>query len=193
MTSTEQLADIVLRVREATRCLAEDEPQLQAIAFEKLLDHELSHTASNNGLRNGAAEQPDGSYATPEMRAGAVGRYFDIAPADAAVLFDLSANSPELSVDGRALSGSNAEAVREIALLVCGARTALGVDTGTRNIMEAVKRYDKTDEDFNRHLIEFDKISVYGKSRSANRLVRMRVVGMEAGRDLAQRLVSDGV
>lgn len=199
VSTTEQLTAIVERVREATKSLSGDEFRLREIAFEKLLEHELS----NGGPSNGAAtlaplETPadtdslDTSYSTPEMRAEAVARYFGISQEDAFDLFDLSSDEPVLQIQSSKLDTSVAGAVREIALLVCGARTALGIETGSKDIREPADQYKRFDSNFNKHLTDFDLIAVRGKSRSPNRLVRMRVIGAEAARALAQRLVSNG-
>lgn len=197
MSTTEQLTEIIERIRAATECLGGDDHRLREIAFEKLLDYELDRTANPNGsnVRQGKteprADQIDTSYSTPQMRADAVGRYFDISPDDAMDLFDLSEEEPGLQIQSHKLDGAVAGAVREIALLVCGVRTALGFETGSRHIREAADHYNKLESHFNQYLTEFDLIAVRGKPRSPNRLVRMRVVGAEAARELAQRLVSN--
>lgn len=198
MSTAEQLAEIVERVRTATESLSGDDLRLREIAFEKLLDHELALTPSSNGtnVENGASEAAndplDTSYATPEMRADAIARYFGISSDEANDLFDLHDQVPTLQVQSTKLDSSIAGAVREIALLVCGSRTALGIETGSKDIRVVANEYKRFDGNFNKHLNEFDLIAVRGKPRSPNRLVRMRVVGAEAARTLAQRLVSNG-
>lgn len=198
MSTAEQLAEIVERVRTATESLDGDDLRLREIAFEKLLDHELALTPSSNGtnVEKGASEAAndplDTSYASPEMRADAIARYFGISSDEANDLFDLHDQVPTLQVQSTKLDSSIAGAVREIALLVCGSRTALGIETGSKDIRVVANEYKRFDGNFNKHLNEFDLIAVRGKPRSPNRLVRMRVVGAEAARTLAQRLVSNG-
>ena len=198
LSTTEQLAEILQRVLEVTESLGGDEHRLREIAFEKLLEHELNHASASNtpeppkAEKRSSDEEVDTSLATPQMRADAVSRYFKIRPEEAIDLFDLSEEAPELQIPSHKLDSSTAGAVREIALLVCGARTALGIETGSRHIREAASEYKKVDANFNKHLTDFDLIAVRGKPRSPNRLVRMRVIGAEAARELAQQLVSNG-
>ncbi len=198
VSTTEQLTEIVERVRSATESLSGDDLRLREIAFEKLLDHELSSGLLSNGSSGkqnveATGDIPvDSSYSSPSMRAEAVARYFDISADDANDLFDLSNELPELQVSSSKLESSVAGSVRQIALLVCGVRTALGIETGSKHIREVADEYKRFDANFNKHLTDFDLIAVRGKPRSPNRLVRMRVVGAEAARELAQRLVTNG-
>ena len=200
MTTTEQLSAIVERVREATKSLSGDEFRLREIAFEKLLEHELATSINgNNGApaesvaSSGSVEAAvDSSYSSPQMRTDEVARYFGIAPEAVADLFDLSAEIPTLQLPTGTLSRAKAQAVREIALLVCGARTALGLDTGARDIRDVAEHYSRLDSgNFMKQLTDFELIAVRGKPGSSNRLVRMRATGAEASRELAQRLVSN--
>ena len=200
MSTTEYLSAIVERVREATKSLSGDDFRLREIAFEKLLEHELglgheangtSQASSGQRSKNGH-EQVDGSLASPQMRTDAVARYFDIDPETVVDLFDLGEGVPTLQLPAGKLSRVKAEAVREITLLVCGVRTALGMDTGSRDIRTAAEHYGRLDAgNFMKQLTEFEQIAVRGKPGSSNRLVRMRATGAEASRDLAQRLVSN--
>lgn len=199
MSTTEQLTAIVERVREATKSLSGDEFRLREIAFEKLLEHELTNGGSSNGAATPSTEEPqaeiespDSSYSTPEMRAEAVARYFKIDSEEARDIFDLTADAPTLDLPSRKIEGSKAAAVRQIALLICGARTALGLETGTVHIREAADNYNKADPNFMTYLTNFDKIAVRGKKSSPNRLVRMRVIGAEEAQAVARKLVSNG-
>ena len=198
MSTIDELVEIVERVRVATQSLSGDEFGLREIAFEKLLEHELSLAHSSNGanLVNGKTKSTDGAvdagYATAQMRADAIAQYFNIDPEEAQDIFDLSDEVPTLALPSNKIDSRRAPAVRHIALLICGARTALGLETGTVNIREAADTYDKVDPNFMAHLTNFDKIAVRGKRSSPNRLVRMRVIGAEAAQELARRLVSNG-
>ena len=184
----------------ATETLSGCEPDVRQVAFERLLTHLLSGDrggapvtgggVESNGLAAAAVEALDASYDTEEQRAEAVGRYLDIAPEEARDLFDLGQADPALRVTAKKLPKSRAEAVRTIALLVCGARTALGMETGTAHIRAAADEYQKSDSNFMVHLTETPGLVVRGKARSKNRLVRMRVIGMEEARSLATSLVS---
>ena len=200
MRTTEQLAEIVERVRKATKSLDDQDQRLREIAFEKLLEHELSsaaqadvaHAPSEDESGNGAAP-PDSSYDTLQMRADAVARYFKIKPEEAQDIFDLSSEVPTLDLPSNKIEPARAAAVRQITLLICGARTALGLETGSANIREAAEAYGKADTNFMAHLTNFDdKIAVRGKKSSPNRLVRMRVKGAEEAGRVARNLVSNG-
>ena len=199
MTTTEHLTEIVERVRAATQSLGGDEFKLREIAFEKLLEHELSSESRANDSEvttsepSGADQEiVDTSYSTPAMRADAVAQYFKIDPNAASDLFDLSGESPILSIPSNKIQGTRAASVRQIALLICGARTALGLETGSSHIREAAETYGKFDANFMKHLTTFDKIAVRGKPSSRNRLVRMRVIGSEEAQVVAQRMVTNG-
>lgn len=198
MSTTEELAEIVSRVREATESLSGDDLRLREIAFSKLLDHELALAPQFNGSRavsqvSEPMEDPvDSSYETPETRAEAVARYFEIDAEEAQDIFDLSSSSPALALPTSKFASKKAEAVRQIALLVCGSRTALGIETGSAHIREAAEAYGKADGNLMSNLTTYEMIAVRGKKGSQNRLVRMRVIGAEAARELAQQLVSNG-
>ena len=198
VSTTEHLSEIVERVREATKSLSGDEFRLREIAFEKLLEHELAtSTNGNSGAVRDPSSDPveaavDSSYSTPQMRADAVARYFDIDPEAVGGLFDLSAQAPALVLPANKIEHTKAASVRQIALLICGVRTALGIENGSAKIRDAAEQYDKIDQSFMATLTEFDKIAVRGKPSSQNRLIRMRVIGVEEAQAVARKLVSNG-
>ena len=196
VSTTEQLTEIVERVRSATEPLSGDTHRLREIAFEKLLDYELANGGAGNGAATSASassdDQLDTSYSSPQMRADAIARYFGIDSEEAQDIFDLRADIPVLAVPSNRIDETKSAAVRQIALLVCGARTALGIETGSAHIRESAEAYDKADSNFMSYLTSFDKIAVRGKKSSKNRLVRMRVIGAEEAREVARKLVSNG-
>ena len=194
-----RLGQLVAQAREAASVLGEEDRELRSIAFERVLDHLLGNGGGNGSApQTPAVEAPsepdddpiDGVLATEQQRVDAAARYFDIAPAEVRELFDLSNGEPRLVLHSNKLHRSRAEAVREIALLVCGVRTAVGLDTGSQHIRRASDDFNKLDKNFMTVLGEMDTIAVLGKPGSKNRLVRMRVIGAEAARPLAQRLVA---
>lgn len=194
-----RLGELVAQARDAVSVLGEEDTELRRIAFERVLDHLLGNGNGGNGVAPQppaveAASEPDddpidGVLATEQQRVDAAARYFDIAPAEVRELFDLSGEEPKLVLHSNKLPKSRAEAVREIALLVCGVRTAVGLDTGSQHIRRASDDFNKIDKHFMTVLGEMDTLAVLGKPGSKNRLVRMRVIGAEAARPLAQRLV----
>lgn len=195
-----RLGELVAQARDAVSVLGEEDRELRRIAFERVLDHLLGNGNGGNGVApqpgpTEAASEPDddpidGVLATEQQRVDAAARYFDIAPAEVRELFDLSNGEPRLVLHSNKLPRGKAEAVREIALLIGGVRTAVGLATGTSHIRQAVSDYQKLDDDFMTTLGAMDKVAVLGKPDSRNRLVRMRAIGAEAARPLAQRLVA---
>lgn len=194
-----RLGELVAQARDAASVLGEEDRELRSIAFERVLDHLLGNGGGNGSAPPTAAAEAasepdddpiDGVLATEQQRVDAAARYFDIAPAEVRELFDLSNGEPRLVLHSNKLPKGKAEAVREIALLVCGVRTAVGLDTGSQHIRRASDDFNKLDRNFMTVLGEMDMIAVLGKPGSKNRLVRMRVIGAEAARPLAQRLVA---
>ena len=195
-----RLGELVAQARDAASVLgAEEDKELRRIAFERVLDHLLGNGGNGSAPRAPAVEatpkparEPiDGALATEQQRIDAVARYFDIDPEQVRELFNLRGDEPALVMSSMSLPKEKAEAVRAIALLVCGVHTAVGLDTSSQTIREAVENYGKLNS---RHFMEtlsrMKEIAVLGKPGSKNRLVRMRVIGAEAARPLAQRLVA---
>lgn len=202
-TRAEDLKAIVDDAWAATETLSMCDAGVRQAAFERLLSHLLANDTSGgvNGDEiarsatathvpaNAPPEPIDDTYATQEQRAEAVGRFFDITPEEASDLFDLTQPDPKLQLPSKKLPEARADAVRKIALLVCGARTALGIETGSKDIRQAAEDYKRYDRNFMPVLTEMPELAVRGKSRSKNRLVRMRVIGTEEARTLAASLV----
>lgn len=190
-----RLGELVAQARDAASVLgAEEDKELRRIAFERVLDHLLGNGGGNGSapqaLSRKLVDEPiDAVLGTEQQRVDATARYFDIDPEGVRQLFDLSGDEPLLVLPAGKLPGGKAEAVREIALLIGGVRTAVGLATGTSHIRQAASDYKKLDDNFMTTLGEMSKIAVLGKPGSRNRLVRMRAIGAEAARPLAQRLV----
>ena len=188
-----RLGELVAQARDAVSVLGDEDTELRRIAFERVLDHLLGN---GNGVvraepaRKLVEEPIDAVLGTAQQRVDAAARYFDIDPERVRELFDLSGDEPQLVLPPDKLPRDRAAAVREIALLIGGVRTAVGLATGTSHIRQAVSDYQKLDDDFMTTLGAMDKVAVLGKPGSRNRLVRMRAIGAEAARPLAQRLVA---
>lgn len=195
-----RLGELVAQARDAASVLGEEDKELRRIAFERVLDHLLGNGAGNGSTPQAPAveatpkparEPIDGALATEQQRIDAVARYFDIDPEQVRELFNLRGEEPELVMNSAKLPKGKSEAVREIALLVGGVRTAVGLETGSQAIREVVENYGKLNSHhFMETLSGMEEIAVLGKPGSKNRLVRMRVIGAEAARPLAQRLVA---
>ena len=197
-TSTDHLARLVERADEAVRGI--EDADRQRIAFDRVLVHLLNqdHGVPTAGSPVAAALDPAGSavadaaFADPQQRIDAVAEYFKIDPEHVPDVFDVSDDDPSLNIRSGQLSESKANATREIALLVTGARTALGTDTETTHIRECADNYGRLDsKNFMATLTAMPELSVLGKRGSSNRVVRMKVRGAEKAEDLVKRLVGE--
>ncbi len=190
--------DLVAQALEAAGAV--DDQELKRIAFEHVLDHLLG-----NGEGHPPAEAPrapsvsqtpapepiDSALATEQQRIDAVARYFQIEPSQVGELFDLSGEEPLVTVHSRKLPKSKAEAVRSLALLVGGVRTAVQLETRALHIRQVADSYGKYDaNNFMKTLADMDTVAVVGRTGSPNRQVRMKVTGAEAARPLAHKLVA---
>lgn len=202
-TDVDELAGIVATAEKATEELGNAD--LRRVAFERVLDHLLKNGDSSPPGENATAipvqapppaqsttSSADGVFADEQQRVDAIARYFNIQPEEVGHIFETSSEEPVLQVHTGALASSRAVATREIALLIGGARTSLGLDTSTSHIRSAVDEYRKLDSrNFMATLGAMSEISVLGRRGSPNRLVRMKVHGAEKARTLAQRLIGD--
>lgn len=196
-SDVKELAEIVSTAKQATEELVDTD--LHRVAFERVLDHLLKNGDSDAAGDpvaaipvQAATPSADGVFADEQQRVDAIARYFKIEPDEVGYIFATSGEEPVLQVHTGGLAGSKAEATREIALLIGGARTSLGLDTSTSHIRLAVDEYRKLDSrNFMAILGAMSEISVLGRRGSPNRLVRMKVHGAEKARTLAQRLIGD--
>ncbi len=202
-TGAKELAELVATAREATAEL--DDADLRRTAFERVLDHLLRNgdNKESQGASVGSAPRPavpdvaaadhaDQVFADEQQRVDVVARYFKIEPDDVGHIFDLSSEEPELAIHSSKLDAQKSPAVREIGLLIAGARTALGRDTATSHIKSAADHYGRLDTgNFMKTLGAMPEISVLGRPGSPNRVVRMKALGAEVSQTLAQRLLSE--
>lgn len=198
-----ELAQLVAAAREATAEL--DDTDLRRTAFEKVLDHLLRNgehkesqdvgiglTPRTEALTATAVDYADQVFADEQQRVDVVARYFKVEPEDVGHLFDLSSEEPELAIHSSKLEAQKSPAVREICLLVAGARTALGQDTATSHIKSAADHYGRLDTgNFMKTLSAMPEISVLGRPGSPNRIIRMKALGAETSQAVAQRLLSE--
>ena len=202
VTSTDELQEAVGQAQTAVATLLEQDRPLGQIAFREVLQHLL---AGLNGVdasavaaaapapARGSSTQSDidDTYATPEQRAAAIARYLHIQPDEVEDLFDVSELEPLLRMSSKNLSTSKSAATREIALLVLAGRTAMALDTGTHHIRDAAERHHRLDPaNFIKTLEAMETVGLRGAPESPNRLVRLKVVGIEAARKLAAKLTS---
>lgn len=197
-TSTKELESLVIKAQQATKTLNDE---LRKAAFERVLDHLLAISTGpdfaadiaqeDSGNPGETAEEADGVLAGEQQRIDAIARYFKISPEDVQHIFDASEEEPQLALSIRHLADAKSHATREIALLVAGALTALGLQTTTTHIRTVTDDYGKLDgPNFMTTLTSLEELSVLGKPRSTNRVIRMKVAGVEAAQTIAQRIVS---
>ncbi len=197
-TATKDLADLVHQAQEATEGL---DDELRTVAFERVLDHLLGAAGNHRTAGTGSqgqkagkakrAEAADGILASEQQRIDALARYFKIEPEDVSHVFDAAEDEPKLAIPVSRLAKAKSHATREIVLLVTGAFTALGLDTTTKGIRRVADDYGKLDRpSFMTTLTNLDEVSVLGRPRSPNRIIRMKAVGAEAVRSLVREKIS---
>ncbi len=131
-------------------------------------------------------------YSTPELRMDAISAYLEIEGEEVELLFETELAEPRLHISGTKLARAKSQGTREVALLVLGARTALGLDTQMNDLRRYVEYYKKYDAaNFATTLQTSPELVVLGKPRSSHRIVRLRSKGVEAARELAKRLVAE--
>ena len=197
------MSKLVAEAWDATNVVAEQvDPATREAAFRLILEALLRNgepsapPASTHESAGTTSAQNDDvldtGYATSDQRAYAIADYLNISYDDALDLYDVDSAEPVLHVHPSRLADGRAAATREIALLVAAGRAALGLDTGTQHVHDAVGHYKKLDStNFGSTLSKMDQISLRGKTGSQNRLVRLRAIGVEAVRELAVRIVAE--
>ena len=198
VTAVVDLKEILQSAEEAIAVI-EDEDR-KRIAFERLLDHLLKNVEGGQAAAGGGPEllsdperaTADGAFAEDYQRLDAIAHYFGIEPEQVTDIFDVSEEEPRLKLSSGQLSGPKANGTREIALLMTGARTALGYETNTEIIRVIADDYGKLHSShFMSTLAGMTDLSLLGKRRSSNRILRMKVRGAEEAARLAQRLVGE--
>lgn len=195
----DDLAGIVATAQKATEGLQDTE--LQRVAFERVLDHLLRNGDSEPveastlipaSAASQATAEADSVLADEQQRADAIAKYFKINPEGVEHIFDVSGTEPLLTLHTSRIEGVRTAATRQIALLVTGARTALGRETATEHIRSAVDGYGRLDRsNFMATLGKMPEISVLGGRGSPNRTIRMKVSGVEKAQELAQQLIGE--
>lgn len=188
--TAQQMKELVQVAREAVADFEEDDADLRRIAFERILDHMLASAPYAASASNGAPED-DWPPRTKSRRAGLVGLYFGIDPERAAEMFDLSGREPLLRLQFAQVPEAKTAATRLTALLVAGARAALGLDTTTAHIRDALEYHDALDPgNFSSTLAMMEGIVLLGEPGQRNRVVRLKAIGVDEAKECAARLVA---
>ena len=199
--SSSILKGIVAEAEEIVASIKDEE--MRRIAFGPVLERLLSENGANGGQavaagngRSGdgramdtAVEPADGSYANAEQRADSVAHFLQIDPAKALDLFNLDGPEPGLQIPSKSVPSGKSAGTRMLTLLLCSVRLALGIETTTQHVREAVDQYGRYDAaNFMKTLTMMPEIVVRGKPQSSNRVIRLRMTGEEAARDLVASL-----
>lgn len=188
--TVQQMKELVQVAREAVADFKEDDADLRRIAFERILDHMLAGAPDGAAASNGAAED-DWPPRTKSRRAGLVGLYFGIDPERAAELFDLSGREPLLRLQFARVPDEKTAATKLITLMVAGARAALGLDTNTAHIRDALEDHGVLDSaNFADALSEMGAFVLLGEPGQYNRVVRLKGIGVYEAKECAARLVA---
>ena len=194
---TEGLRALVAEAWAVTDVVADQvDPSTREAAFKLVLEAMLRDGASSPAT--GGDREPESQ---PQNGVGAVrtaadlgyslADMFGISPEDVPNLFDVTDGEPKLVLDHRKLSRESATATRELTLLVCAARDALRLSTSTTLIRSVVEEYGRLDSsNFMSALRSMDEVVVRSRPRSRDSTLRLRKVGVDAARELAQRLVA---
>ena len=198
----ERLSRIVADAWSATSPVAGEVDQAtRQAAFKMVLETMLQNGAeqldapdewTDEPPRLTAREALDDALATEVQRTDAVAVALGLEYDDVGTLFDLSAAEPVLRVNPTKLAPDSADVLREITLLVCIGRGALGLATGTKHIREAAAAHGRLDAaNFDAEMERIPGIALRGHSDSDNRFVGLRGAGFEAAGELARRLVCE--
>lgn len=193
----EGLRALVAEAWAVTEVVADQvDPLTREAAFKLVLEAMLRDGASSPAPGGDSELESQPQNGVGAVRAAADLGYsladmFGISPEDVPNLFELTDGEPKLILDHRKLSRESATATRELTLLVCAARDALRLSTSTTLIRSVVEEYGRLDSsNFMSTLRSMDEVVVRSRPRSRDSTLRLRKVGVDAARELAQRLVA---
>ncbi len=170
-----------LRAAEDAINSAELADDLRAAAFTAVVAHMLASTGQGERLPSqGTRDNGGGGELAALAEALSI-------PLDAAgALFDMSSGEPELNVPARRLPRNKAEATRDFAILITGARRILDLDSPTDVVRRALDRHGCLDaSNFTQHLRSADEAFI--NYQSTSRTLVIRVPGQERASEIARR------
>ena len=195
--SAEGLRALVAEAWAVTDVVADQvNPSTREAAFKLVLEAMLRDGGPNHAPGGEPELESEPQNGVGEVRTAtdlgySLADMFGISPDDVPNLFEVADGEPKLVLDHRKLSRESATATRELTLLVCAARDALRLSTSTTLVRSVAEDYNRLDSsNFMSTLRSMDEVAVRGRPRSRDGTLRLRKVGVDAARELAQRLVA---
>lgn len=194
-TRADELRALVEDAWNATAAL-EDAPVDRGDAFRMVLEAALRDNGGGERRAAGETEDAESSLAsscdTAEARTGALAAALAIKREQVVDLFDVRSTEPTLTAFAtRRLARDCRSATREITLLICVARNAVGLSTGTWLLRDLAGTYDRLDlKDFEATLGSMEEIFVRGEAGADDRGITLRSLGVEAAHEIAQRMLA---
>ena len=194
-TRADELRALVEDAWNATAAL-EDAPADRSGAFRMVLEAALRDNGGGAWRAAGETGDAESSLAsgcdTAEGRTSALAAAFAIKREQVADLFDVRSAEPTLTAFAtQRLARDCRPATREITLLICVARNAVGLSTGTWLLRDLAGTYDRLDlKDFEATLEAMEEIFVHGEAGADDRGITLRSLGFEAAREIAQRMLA---
>ena len=194
-TRADELRALVEDAWNATAAL-EDAAVDRGEAFRMVLEAALRDNGGGAqqaaGETGGAGASPASSCDTAEARTSALAAALAIKHEQVADLFDVRSTEPALTTfAARQLARDCRPGMREITLLICVARNAVGLSTGTWLLRDLAGTYDRLDlKDFEAALESMEEIFVRGVAGDEDRGITLRSLGVEAAREIAQRMLA---
>lgn len=147
----------------------DEDPDFRRSVFLRLLDYRLGGDAANTDRQ-------------PERL---IGNYLGISEDAAAALFEFRGRNPIPMLNEDDVPLSVERSVEELALLTCGARTALGMQTAVGDIREVAGRYDACDSSFIDHLSAVEGLRFDGTASDGGQKVALTLRGAQRASWLA--------
>ena len=194
-TRADELRALVEDAWNATAAL-EDAAVDRGEAFRMVLEAALRENGGGAwqaaGETGDTGASPASSCDTAEARTSALAAALAIKHEQVADLFDVRSTEPALTTfAARQLARDCRLGMREITLLICVARNAVGLSTGTWLLRDLAGAYDRLDlKDFEAALESMEEIFVRGVAGDEDRGITLRSLGVEAAREIAQRMLA---
>jgi len=192
MALTQAAVEELLAAASAAVDAANIPEDLRPIAFTKALDM-LAGATSAPAPGGGGGEGSDKVVLSDDERMNKIATKVGADATKLPYVYDLDEEDVAFSIQRSKLSSTDAAATREVALLYCAARQALGLDTQTkieliRTRVEDMGVYDG--KNFSTHLKSITGVTVKGKDSA--REYKVTAPGFEEAGKLITRLTGGG-